>query len=76
MADQSAAALASLQQTQANIAARMAEITASQNPTYTVGNRTVSKTEYLTALVADLDAVTKSIQLLGGPYIVRSRGSI
>jgi hypothetical protein len=70
------AAIDDLTTAQAQIAARIKEITSGANPTVTIGNRTVKKEEYLITLRKELRNITEDIQLLGGPWLLRSRGSV
>lgn len=57
-----------------NAAARLAEITASQAPTYTENGRTVNRTEYMTALQAMITSLNQQIAAMG-PFEVRTRMS-
>lgn len=66
-------ALENLQTARDQIAARIVEVTASANPDYSVGGRSISKGTYLTQLGAELERLEKLIQRLGGPYEIRTR---
>lgn len=58
------------------IAARIASITASDNPDYTVGNRTISKAAYLATLTDQLEKINKALQTAGGPWEIRTRPAV
>lgn len=58
----------------AQVGERIVEVTASANPDYTVGGRTISKGTYLTQLVAQLELLKQAQQRAGGPFVVTSRG--
>lgn len=69
---------ATLQTALEQITERIAELTASQNPTYTVGGRTVNKGEYLEQLIRSQKELLSQIQAAdvaeNGPWEVRSFG--
>ncbi len=58
----------------ANVAIVLASITASPKPTYTVGDKNVSWTEYLTALTNQLHVLRVARQEADGAFVVTSRG--
>ena len=70
------AALASVITAIDQTAARIVEITAHQRPSYTVGNRTISWSEYLAQLNDTMSKLIVLRQQLGGPFEVRSRAVI
>lgn len=58
------------------IAARIVEVTASANPDYSVGNRSISKGAYLAQLMDSLakleDAILRADQTTNGPFEIRT----
>ncbi len=55
------------------VAARIKEITASANPDYSEDGASYSKAQYLVILVQRLQELQKAIQVLSGPFLLRSR---
>ena len=52
---------------------RIKEVTASNNPDYSVAGRSYSKGAYLTQLLQALKDIKTAIQVEDGPFEVRSR---
>jgi hypothetical protein len=63
-----ATVLENLETAKTNIAARIAEITASPKPSYAVDGKSVSWESYLATLVNQLEALDRAIIDEGGPY--------
>ena len=59
-----------------NIAARLAEITASPKPSYSIDGESVSWTEYFSALMAQQSALRTELAQASGPYAVISQGRV
>ena len=59
-----------------NITARIAEVTASTNPDYSVGGRSISKGAYLSQLIDALALLRVQEQTLSGPWEVKTRSVI
>lgn len=73
-AQANAAALDSLNTSIAQITARIAEVTASTQPDYSIDGEQVSAGTYLTQLQQTLDGLLAQRQRLAPPFLVRSRG--
>ncbi len=65
----------SLTTAQANIAARLAEVTTKAQPNYSVDGESYSWADYVSMLTGQLETIEKAIQRAGGPYQIISRGS-
>jgi hypothetical protein len=61
-----------------NIAARLAEITASPKPSYSIDGQSVSWTEYFNSLVQQLKEINQQLEAAGSvavaPWEIRQRG--
>jgi len=57
-----------------NVAARLAEITASPKPSYTENGRTFNWTEYQRFLVDQMTTLKELLVSAEGPYELESRG--
>lgn len=68
------AALDSLIEARDNLAARIAEVTASSQPDYTEAGRTMNKGTYLTQLCDQLEKLDAAIARASGPYEIVTRG--
>lgn len=58
----------------ANVSALIANITTNPKPTYSIGGKTVSWTEYFTALIQQEEELNKARQRADGPFEIRSIG--
>ena len=65
--------LENLIQARDNIAETLSRITKDPKPTYSVDGKSVSWTEYLTALTQQLKALNEAIQVAGGPVQLATR---
>lgn len=69
-----ATALENLTTARDNICARLAEVTASARPNYSIDGETVSHADYIDMLNRQLETVNKQIQAMGSPFMVIMRG--
>ena len=58
------------------LAARIVEVTASVNPDYSVGNRSISKGAYLLQLQQAFKEMQSMAQNASGSYEVKTRGMV
>lgn len=56
------------------IAERLAEITTSSKPSYSIDGESISWNEYRSGLIMDMIELEKALQRASGPFEVRSRG--
>lgn len=68
------AALDDIETSISNVAALLAEITASPKPSYSIDGQTVYWNEYLEILTQKMEKLLTMKQLLSGPYQRASRG--
>lgn len=68
-----ATALENLTTARDNVAAVLAQITASPKPTYSVEGKSVSWESYFSALVSRLEDLDRAILRLGGPYELQTQ---
>lgn len=66
--------LENLTTTRQQISDRLAEITASPKPSYSVDGESYSWTEYFEALMRQLEAIDAALQRANGPFEIRSQG--
>lgn len=57
-----------------NVAARLAEVTASPRPNYAVDGESYEWADYVAMLTEQLENLDKAIQRAGGPFELRSYG--
>lgn len=70
------AVIDSLETAKANIALRIAEVTAEKKPTYSVDGKSVSWESYLATLNQQMEMLNKMIQVEGGPQWLSTIGVI
>lgn len=62
--------------TRDQIAARLAEVTDSPKPNYSIDGQSVSWAEYFSTLTGQLEAINKLIQQAGSPFMTISRWKV
>lgn len=71
----SAANLASLQQTKAQVLADLAAITANPKPSYSINGQNVQWTEYFDRLTGRVAELNRLIQVEGGPFELQTQAA-
>jgi len=69
-----ATALANLETARDNVTALLADLSAHPKPTYSLDGESYSWESYFSMLCGQLETLNKQIQVLGGPFEIKSSG--